>query len=75
MCWWEPTTKEVALVGGPGDGRILEVQDINRPLTIPVVRSAIFAADDEPPMRSEVVTYRLSGWNTDSRRWLMSPAP
>ena len=83
-CWWAPNVTDVSLVGGPGDGRELLVQDIRRPLVVQCMpdRMAAFRdpgaytdSDLSASAEPDRVMYRVAGWNTDTRRWLMEVSP
>ena len=74
---WSPRTKNagIELVGGPKDGELLTVEDINDP---------VFFADqlafdwgktrpEDPAWRT--LTYELSGWHEQQRHWMFTLKP
>ena len=71
---WRPATREVELVGGASDGRILQVErvgDSMRAIKPPPTLTWVCPTDDAlTTLEPNYETYELAGWREVERRWV-----
>lgn len=78
---WRPTTKEVELQGGFGDGEVVVFRDAGQPMSriefvAPVNLGDSFAERDTSPaslVETHRISYLLTGWDEAARRWVYRP--
>lgn len=79
--YWQPTTTEVILRGGPHDGERIRVRNPYEPLRLadsPPAPVAVpidmvpFELAYEGPM-PRITSYRLAGWHEAERVWVFAP--
>lgn len=72
---WRPTTRELALVGGPLDGAVYAFDKVPDPITVllpPASVPRLYTEDPEGPALSRM-NYYLAGWHETDRRWVYAP--
>lgn len=80
---WKPQIRAASLVGGPGDGTLMEVNPFdNLPTPTITTRHArhlklLHALGSPPhpiePVEADTITYQLTGWNNGLRHWIYTP--
>jgi hypothetical protein len=73
--YWQPSVRTVEMAGGASDGVLVDVQDVERPILVPVPTAHPLLDETFPSSpRLDALQYQLSGWSETDRVWIFSPA-